>query len=55
MNKLPELTPLVRSIIQLHEKRDFFSVSSHVSESELQENTWFTGKRFHEVCDAIEK
>lgn len=55
MNKLPELETLVRSIIQFHEKRDFTRVSSHVSESELKEDTWFTEKRFHEVCDAIEK
>lgn len=55
MKTLPELESLVRSIIQLHEKRDFTSVSTHISESELKEDTWFTEKRFHEVCDAIEK
>lgn len=46
---------LVQSIINLHEANDFEGLSSHILESEIKAGTWFTEKRFNEVCEAIEK
>ena len=42
MNKLAELETLVQSVIRLRENRDFIGVSSHISEFEFKEDTWFT-------------
>ena len=42
MNKLAELETLVQSVIRLRENRDFVGVSSHISEFEFKEDTWFT-------------
>jgi len=51
-NKLKEL---VRSIISLHELNDFEKLSTYISEAEIKAATWFTKKRFFEVCEAMEK
>ena len=55
MKETEEIKTLVQSIIQLHETKDFEGLSSHVSETEIKAATWFTNKRFIEVCEAIEK
>lgn len=46
---------LVQSIINLHETNDFEALSSHIHDSEIKAGTWFTEKRFKEVCEAIAK
>lgn len=46
---------LVQSIINCHETNDFESLSSYVLESEIKAGTWFTEKRFNEVCEAIKQ
>jgi len=55
MEEINKLKELVNSIINLHESNDFESLSSHISETEIQAATWFNEKRFFEVCEAIEK
>lgn len=51
---MKETEELVKSIIHLHETSDFETLSSYVSETEIKVCTWFTNKRFIEVCEAIE-
>ena len=55
MSKIKEHKELVRSIINYHETNNFEALSEHILEAEIEEGTWFTQKRFIEVCDAIEK
>lgn len=55
MEETNRMEELVRSIINLHELNDFETLSTHISEAEIKAATWFTEKRFFEVCEAIEK
>lgn len=55
MQETAEIKKLVQSIIHLHETRDFEKLSAHILETEIKAATWFTNKRFIEVCEAIEK
>ena len=55
MKETEEMETLVQSIIQLHETKNFEGLLPHVSETEIKAETWFTNKRFIEVCEAIEK
>jgi len=55
MKETEKIKTLVQSIIQLHETKDFDGLLPHVSETEIKAATWFTNKRFIEVCEAIEK
>ena len=55
MEETNKMKELVRSIINLHELNDFETLSTHISETEIKAATWFTEKRFFEVCAAIEK
>ena len=54
MNQINKMKELVRSIIHLHELKDFEALSAYISETEIKSATWFNEKRFFEVCDAIE-
>ena len=55
MEETNKMEKLVRSIINLHESNDFETLSAHISETEIKAATWFTEKRFSEVCEAIGK
>lgn len=55
MEEINKLKNHVHTIIGLHEQKDFEKVSAHISETEIKAETWFTEKRFYEVCEAIEK
>lgn len=55
MKNNEELKGLVQSIIRLHESKNFDNLASYVSEEEKNEDSWFSEKRFYEVCEAIEK
>jgi len=55
MEQTNKILRLVRSIINLHELNDFETLSTHISETEIKAATWFSEKRFFEVCTAIEK
>ena len=55
MEETNKIKELVRSIINLHESKDFKTLSTHIDEEEIKAATWFTEKRFLEVCEAIEK
>ena len=55
MNKTKELRELVQTIISYHETNNFDALSGCVLEAEIEAGTWFTQKRFIEVCEAIEK
>jgi len=55
MDEINKMKELVRSIINLHESNDFETLSTHISETEIKADTWFTEKRFSEVCEAIKK
>ena len=55
MQEENKLKNYVHTIIDLHEKKDFEKLSEHISETEIKAETWFTEKRFYEVCEAIEK
>ncbi|MDH5424891.1 MAG: hypothetical protein OEY29_07865 [Gammaproteobacteria bacterium] len=55
MEETNKLKNHVEKIIDLHEKKDFKKLSAHISETEIKAETWFTEKRFYEVCEAIEK
>ncbi|MDH5370105.1 MAG: hypothetical protein OEW99_08770 [Gammaproteobacteria bacterium] len=55
MKETSKIKEYVRSIINLHESNDFETLSSLVSEKEIKAATWFTKKRFFEVCEAIKK
>ena len=50
-----KMKDLVQTVIRLHESNDFEKLSTYISESELKAATWFTEKRFNEVCEAIDK
>lgn len=54
MDEINKMEELVRSIINLHELKDFEALSAYISETEIKSATWFTEKRFLEVCEAIE-
>ena len=41
-------------IINLHESKDFEALLPYISPSEVEKETWFTRKRFIEVCGALE-
>ena len=45
----------MRTIIDLHESKDFDALLPYVSDEEVEKGVWFTHKRFIEVCEAIEK
>lgn len=55
MKDKKELKELVQTIINFHETNDFEALSGYVSQTEIEAGTWFTQKRFIEVCEAIEK
>lgn len=55
MEETNKLKKFVNTIIGLHEKKDFKTLSTHISETEIKSETWFTEQRFYEVCEAIEK
>ncbi len=55
MSKIKEHKELVLSIINYHETNNFEALSEYILEAEIEAGTWFTQKRFIEVCDAIEK
>lgn len=55
MRATEELKEFVQSIISYHESNDFESLSDYILETEIEAGTWFTKKRFVEVCEAIEK
>ena len=55
MKNKKELKELVQTIINFHEINDFESLADHISETEVKAGTWFTKKRFAEVCEAIEE
>jgi len=55
MRAIDEFKEFVQSIINYHESNDFESLSGHILETEIEEGTWFTQKRFVEVCEAMEK
>jgi len=55
MEETNKLKNFVQTIIGFHEKKDFDKLSAHISETEIKSETWFTEKRFYEVCEAIEK
>jgi len=55
MSTTKELNDLVQSIINCHETNDFEVLSGYISEAEIEAGTWFTQKRFIEVCEEIEK
>ena len=54
MRDIKKLKERVRTIISLHESRDFDALSGYVSPKEIEAATWFTKKRFFEVCEAID-
>lgn len=53
MDEKNKIKELVLSIINLHESNDFETLSTHIAEMEIKAATWFTEKRFFEVCEAI--
>jgi hypothetical protein len=55
MKDKKKLTELVQTIINFHETNDFYALSDYISQAEIKAGTWFTQKRFIEVCEAIEK
>lgn len=55
MDEINIIKEFVRKVIILHESNDFETLSSLISETEIKAATWFTEKRFFEVCEAIEK
>lgn len=55
MNGIEKLKNIVQTIINYHETNDFESLSKYILETEIESATWFTQKRFSEVCEAIEK
>lgn len=55
MNDINETKELMQTIIDLHESKEFDSLLPYISKSEVEKETWFTRKRFIEVCEAIEK
>lgn len=44
----------MRTIINLHESKEFDELLPYISKSEVENETWFTRNRFIEVCEAIE-
>lgn len=54
MPHIDKMEELIQTIINLHEARDFDGLLAYISESEVEKETWFTRKRFIEVCEAIE-
>ncbi|HEY9051378.1 MAG TPA: hypothetical protein VIQ03_07530 [Gammaproteobacteria bacterium] len=54
MQDLEKMKVFVKSIIHMHEIKDFEGLSAQIPDKELKAGTWFTEKRFNEVCDAIE-
>lgn len=55
MKDKKELKELVQAIINFHETKDFYALSDYILQTQIQAGTWFTQKRFIEVCEAIEK
>ncbi len=55
MNDLKRTKEIMQSIIDLHELKDYDTLLFYISEAEVEKGTWFTRKRFIEVCEAIEK
>lgn len=55
MSNATDLKELVQAIINHHETNNFEALSDCVSENEIEAGTWFSQKRFTEVCEAIEK
>ena len=53
MRKNEEIKELVQSIIHLHETKNFEDLSAHIAGTAKEEGSWFSEKRFHEVCEAI--
>ena len=54
MNDLKKTKELMQAIIDLHESKDYDTLLPYISEEEVEKETWFTRKRFMEVCEAIE-
>ncbi len=54
MQDIEELESFVESIIHMHETKNFKGLSAYISDIELKAGTWFTEKRFNEVCDVME-
>jgi hypothetical protein len=54
MEQKDDIKALVESIMHLHETKDFEGLSAYISAAEIKAATWFTKKRFLEVCEAIE-
>ena len=54
MKDLNKTKQLLQTVIDLHESKDYESLVAYVSEEEIEKGTWFTRKRFMEVCEAIE-
>ncbi len=54
MNDLNKAKQLLQTIIDHHETKDYDSLMPYVSEEEIEKASWFTRKRFMEVCEAIE-
>ena len=55
MKNSEELKGLVETIILLHETNGFNELASYISDDTKNEDSWFSEKRFHEVCGAINK
>ena len=55
MKNSEELKGLVETIILLHETNSFNELASYISDDAKNEDSWFSEKRFYEVCEAINK
>ncbi len=55
MRDINKTKDLIQTIIDLHETKEFDALLPYISKSEVENETWFTRKRFFEVCEAIEK
>ena len=47
VNSDAELKEFIQSIIKLHETNDFTTLSTYISETEINANSWFSEKRFN--------
>ncbi len=54
MTDIQKTKALMRTIIDLHESKDYDTLLPYISKEEVKKETWFTRKRFMEVCEAIE-
>jgi len=53
MDGIEKTKALVQTIIDLHELNNFELLLSYIAEEEVKAATWFTRKRFTQVCEAI--